>query len=85
MSVLSKWFLDHPRSVDETYAEHFRAAFGIGVRMVVSGMACIVHAAVPRLFVTTASDEVQNLYHTLRERRQPFGSGLPRSDDGLHR
>ena len=87
MPVLSKWFLDHPRSVNETYAAHFRTAFGIGTRMVVGGMACIVHAVVPRMFVTTASDEVRDLYRTISERSvQPCGNdGQAQLDERLDR
>ena len=47
-------FTAHPASVGETYGEHCRFAFGFGVRMTVGGIAAMIHAVFPFLFVTTA-------------------------------
>lgn len=48
-------FIDHPRSVDETYFEHMRFAGWFAARLLVAGGAALVHAVVPCLFETTAS------------------------------
>jgi hypothetical protein len=57
-------FTAHPRSVNETYAEHFGFALAFGWKMIVGGFAAVVHAALPFLFVTTAgriNDELQEM------------------------
>jgi hypothetical protein len=54
-------FTAHPASVGETYAQHFRFALGFGVRMTFGGLAAVVHAVLPFLFVTTASGVLEKL------------------------
>ena len=61
---MSNPFTAHPRSVNETYAEHFGFALSFGWKMVMGGIAAMVHAALPFLFVTTAgriNDELQEV------------------------
>ncbi len=48
-------FTDHPNAVGETYLQHSRVAGTVGFRMIGAGLACLVHAALPFLFVTTGS------------------------------
>ncbi len=55
-------FTTHPYSVNETYFEHCLFAFGFGIKMTLGGIAALVHAVFPFLFVTTAGrlcDELQ--------------------------
>ena len=47
---LPRSFVDHPRSVGETYGEHFAVATGFGLRLIAAGLACLVHACVPAWF-----------------------------------
>lgn len=68
--MFSRLFLAHPRSVDESYTEHFGVAFRFGATMVAGGFACIVHALVPALFVRTGSNAVKRL-HARMAARQP--------------
>lgn len=68
-------FRAHPRSVGESYAEHFGIAARVGAKMVGGGLACFVHALVPALFVRTGSRVVKSLYADIRA-RQP---GLART------
>ena len=56
------FFHKHPRSVGETYGEHFAVASGFGARMVLGGLACLVHAVVPAWFEHTASRTIATLY-----------------------
>jgi hypothetical protein len=42
--VLVKVFLDHPRSLDDTYWQHQRRAVHFGGSMIGAGVACIIHA-----------------------------------------
>lgn len=60
-------FTAHPRSVGETYTQHGRFAFAFGVRMLFGGLAAMIHAALPFLFVTTASRLLDEL-NVLRAR-----------------
>jgi len=55
-------FTAHPRSVNETYWQHFGFALKFGAKMTLGGLAAMLHAVCPFLFVTTAgkvSDELQ--------------------------
>lgn len=68
--MLYDWFLRHPMSVGQTYAQHFATALEFGVTMIAAGLACIVHAFVPALFERTASDTVGALHTRMTLRRQ---------------
>ena len=63
-------FTDHPTTVGETYTQHFAHAGGFGVRMVFSGLACMVHAALPFLFVKTGSKAITVLHDRMVTNRQ---------------
>lgn len=67
--MLNRLFRDHPKEVGETYTEHFAAAGGFGVRMIAGGIACVVHAVVPGLFVTTGSGMVKRLHDQMVAKR----------------
>jgi len=54
-SLLDRWFLAHPATVDETYFQHMRFALGFCFWLIVAGLAALVHAIVPALCETTAS------------------------------
>ncbi|MCR5872359.1 MULTISPECIES: DUF6356 family protein [unclassified Sphingomonas] len=75
--MFNRLFLSHPRDVGESYGEHFATAAGFGVRMVVGGVACIIHALIPALFVRTASDTVKSLYATMKARQPAFAKERP--------
>jgi hypothetical protein len=61
-SVFNRLFLDHPRSVGESYLEHQRHAFGFGVALLGAALACLIHALIPGLFVRTGSDAIRRLH-----------------------
>jgi hypothetical protein len=65
---LSRRFVDHPRSVGETYGEHFGVALGFGVRLIGAGLACLVHACVPAWFMRSGSSAVRQLARELDQR-----------------
>jgi hypothetical protein len=58
---LHRLFTEHPESVGETYGEHMARASWFGARMMLAGMACMVHAALPFLFVRTGSRAIEEL------------------------
>jgi len=60
--MLKRLFIDHPRTVDEGYFEHMGAALSFSSAMARGSLACLVHAIVPGLCVTTGSRTVQALH-----------------------
>lgn len=72
--MIAKLFIEHPKSIGETYDQHFRTAFSFGWRMVVGGLACMVHAIVPGVFVKTASRTVVQLDAEMRGRKPEPGA-----------
>lgn len=60
--MFSRLFLEHPRSVGEDYWTHQRAALRFSGRLLTAAWACLVHAAVPGLHRTTASDTIRQLH-----------------------
>lgn len=58
-------FLDHPKSVGETYFQHLRTALSFGVRLAAAAGAVLVHAVVPGLFERTASRIVTALHASM--------------------
>ena len=71
---LHRMFVEHPRNLGESYWQHGRTAARFGAEMVAGGLACLVHAAVPGLFATTASERVKNLYAQMRARQPNLAS-----------
>jgi hypothetical protein len=67
--MFAKLFTAHPRSIGETYVQHARTALSFGARMVLGGLACMVHAVIPGLFVKTASRTVVQLDAEMRGRK----------------
>ena len=58
-------FVDHPRSLGESYREHQRHALEFGLAMIRGGLACVVHALLPALFVRTTSTTITRLHDRL--------------------
>jgi len=54
-------FTEHPATVGESYGEHMSQAACFGTRMVFAGLACLVHAVLPFLFVRTGSRTIAEL------------------------
>lgn len=64
---------DHLDEVGESYWEHMLKAAGFAVAMLLGGVACLVHAALPFLFVTTGSTRVRHLHDVMVENRLASG------------
>jgi len=62
MNSLSSLFTEHPASVGETYGQHLVNAAGFSARMIGAGIACLVHALLPFLFVRTGSNTIARLH-----------------------
>ena len=62
-------FLDHPRSLGMSWAQHGIGAFAIGATLVGAGAACLVHALVPGWFTQTAGKTVSRIYDHIQQRK----------------
>lgn len=49
-------FTEHPHYVGESYLQHMRSAFRCGFGMILGGLACLLHAFFPFLFLRTGSN-----------------------------
>ena len=66
--MIGRLFLDHPRSVGESYGAHAAFAFGFSLRLFLAACAALVHAALPFAFEKTASRAVADLYQRTHNR-----------------
>ncbi|MDH4260686.1 MAG: DUF6356 family protein [Gammaproteobacteria bacterium] len=62
MSIWSQLFTEHPATVNENYFQHFVNSSRFGLRMIGGGLVCLVHALLPGLFCTRASDTIGELH-----------------------
>lgn len=76
---LRRLFVEHPASVGETYFEHMGRAAGFSIRMLLGGMACLIHAILPFLFVRTGSQMIALLNERMvvNRRIRPLGAPTP--------
>ncbi len=70
MSLFRSLFIEHPASVDETYSQHCISALSFGAKMVIAGIACMVHGLLPAVFVTRGSDTVCALHERMVVKRR---------------
>ena len=71
---------DHLDEVGESYWEHMLKAAGFAVAMLVGGVACLVHALLPFLFVKTGSSRIRHLHEVMVENR--LASSRQSAEDG---
>jgi len=60
--MMSNPFTVHPNAVNETYTAHLAFALKFGFKMTLGGLAAMIHALFPFLFIRTSSnicDELQ--------------------------
>lgn len=67
-ALISRLFLEHPRSVNETYLEHMAFAGWFATMLFMAGGAA-VHALMPCCFDKTASSIIAELYERTHTRR----------------
>lgn len=72
--MISKLFLDHPKSVGETYGQHFSVAMAFSWRLFWTSIACFFHALIPGLFIKTGSRSITKLYQMMQEHRVKPGN-----------
>lgn len=66
--MIARIFLDHPSTVNESYQEHARFAFGFSLRLFGAAFAALIHAAIPCLFEKTASRMIAEMYERTHNR-----------------
>jgi len=66
--MLQKLFLDHLRSVHETYLQHFAFALLFSIRLFGAAFAALVRALLPCALEKTASKTVHDLYFKTHNR-----------------
>ena len=75
--MFHRLFIAHPRTVDETYAEHFAFAGRFGLTMIRGGLCALVHAAMPGWCITTGSETVARLNQLMTSQRRAKGRAEP--------
>lgn len=70
IAKLNALFLDHPRSVDETYFEHFGFALWFSGMLALAALAALSHAILPFTCQKTASTIIAKLYARTHNRGQ---------------
>lgn len=69
--MFTRLFLEHPRSIGESYLEHQRHALGFGFSLFLASLACFIHAMVPGLCVRTGSEAIKRLHDRMVLHRTP--------------
>ena len=67
-SLVERMFVAHPRSVDESYGEHFGFALKFSATLFVAAFAALAHAVVPALCERTASRRIRELCERMDNR-----------------
>ncbi|MEM7596648.1 MAG: DUF6356 family protein [Pseudomonadota bacterium] len=68
--MFTKFFLDHPRSVGETYIQHAVFAGRFGLKLFAAAFCALVHAFVPAAFEKTASRMIAEMHAQTHNRGQ---------------
>jgi hypothetical protein len=73
MNRLAEAFTDHPRSVGESYWEHMGVALSFAGRLMLAGLATLVHSLLPFLLVGTGSRLITQLHDSMVAHRRRQG------------
>ena len=68
MTSLTRFLVDHPNSVGETYIEHMGFALRFSALLFAAGFCALVHAVLPFCFEKTASNIIRRLYARIENR-----------------
>ncbi|WP_293755399.1 DUF6356 family protein [uncultured Paraglaciecola sp.] len=60
--MFKKLFINHPKSVNETYIQHFFTAMSFSMKLFKAAIACFIHALVPGLCIKTGSKAITELH-----------------------
>jgi hypothetical protein len=74
--MLKQLFVDHPKSVNETYIQHFCTAMSFSMKLFQAAIACFIHALVPGFCVKTGSKAITELHVKMVTFRVKGSSGV---------
>ena len=77
--MLDRLFLNHPRSVNESYLEHQAHALRFSGSLFLAAGACFIHALVPGLFQRTGSRTIERLHDEMVVHRKRNAAPAPRA------
>lgn len=60
--MFKRLFIDHPKSVNETYRQHFFTSMRFSTKLFKAAIACFIHALVPSLCIKTGSKTITELH-----------------------
>ena len=60
--MLKRLFIEHPKSVNETYMQHFFTSMSFSLKLFKAAIACFIHALVPGLCIKTGSKSISELH-----------------------
>jgi hypothetical protein len=60
--MFKQLFIDHPKTVNETYIQHFFTAMSFSIKLFKAAIACFIHALVPGLCIKTGSKAITELH-----------------------
>jgi hypothetical protein len=72
--MMQRLFLAHPHKIGESYFEHMLFAFTFSGRLFKAAGAALLHAFVPALCETTASQAIIDMHAEIAARRKAMAS-----------
>jgi hypothetical protein len=60
--MFKQLFIDHPKTVNETYIQHFFTAMSFSMKLFKAAIACFIHALIPGLCIKTGSKAITELH-----------------------
>ena len=67
--LAQRLFVEHPRSLGMSWAQHGMGAIAIGATLVGAGAACLIHALVPGWFTQTAGKTIARMHEHMVSRK----------------
>jgi hypothetical protein len=64
-------FTKHPQSIGESYFKHLQFATVFGIKMIMGGLACLLHGIFPFVFQSTGSRIILELHTQFTKRNPP--------------
>lgn len=80
MSQFIRDFVEHPRSVGESYLEHMGSALGFSWRLLAAAFCCAAHALLPGLFKCSASAQIALLHDRMIANRHRHSDDASNSE-----
>ena len=57
----------HLYSVNESYFKHMKVAVKVGLNMILAGLMALIHALIPGIFQSNASNKIRELYEFINK------------------